>query len=372
VAGLAAVAAEDTCAICGRPISGPVYMASDSILGEQFMVCSNCVMLPRCFRCGRPVWKDGLTLPDGRHLCARDAKAAVLDINEARRICDGVADDLDRLFSRYTSFPTNVDVSVIDRIDVDEEFETAGHAFESPDILGWTIVNKLDEPSRFKIGLLGGLPAASLKAVCAHELSHTWAAVNVPPARHERMARDAEEGFCEMVAYLLMDSQREDEQKKFILRNHYTRGQVQLFLEAERQYGFDQILDWMQYGETAQLEPGRLDKLRDVQMPVENRTEPKPAAATRFPAQFFPVTNTDSAVARTPSREPDTIELQGILWAKPPAAVINGQTVFAGDRFKLKLNGTNVNVRCVKIRKDSVVVENTDSGKRDELHWRNN
>ena len=31
-----------------------------------------------------------------------------------------------------------------------------------------------------------------------------------PRERHGRLARDAEEGFCEMVGYLLMDSQNEE------------------------------------------------------------------------------------------------------------------------------------------------------------------
>ena len=65
--------------------------------------------------------------------------------------------------------------------------------------------------------------------------------------------------------------------KKFILKNLYTRGQVQLFIEGNNKYGFDQILDWMQYGDTSELETGRLDKILDVVMP-------RPASVTDSPA----------------------------------------------------------------------------------------
>ena len=57
------------------------------------------------------------------------------------------------------------------------------------------------------MSLMTGLPLAELKATCAHEYSHAWVGENVPKERRARLGRDAEEGFCELVAYLLMDSQ---------------------------------------------------------------------------------------------------------------------------------------------------------------------
>ncbi len=113
----------DLCAICGKPISGTIYLATDKVTGEQKEVCSDCLKLPRCAICGLPV-KDGMQLPDGRFLCTRDARTAVLKADDAERICAQVKDDLDRLFSRFTAFPEKVDVSVIDRIDVDSMFHS--------------------------------------------------------------------------------------------------------------------------------------------------------------------------------------------------------------------------------------------------------
>ena len=170
------------------------------------------------------------------------------------RFAAEVKDDLDRLFSRFTSFPDNVDVNVIDRIDVDSMYGISGHDFESPDLLGCIEPVTNDGVKRYHMSLMIGLPLSELKETCAHEYSHAWVGENVPRARHARIDRDAEEGFCEMMGYLLMDSQGEEGEKKRVLKNSYTRGQVQLFIAAEQQYGFEDVLDWMRYGVTSRLD----------------------------------------------------------------------------------------------------------------------
>jgi hypothetical protein len=380
----AAFAAGDRCAVCNKEISGTVYTIKDEITGEQKMVCSNCVVLPRCFRCGLPVNEDGLALPDGRHLCPRDAKIAVLDVDVARRIYEEAHDDLDRVFARFTSFPTNVDVLIIDRVDVDTEFDNIGHTYESPDVLGWMVTKTNANEKRFKIGLLSGLPAEHLKAISAHELSHTWVAVNVAHERHARLGRDAEEGFCEMVAYLLMEAEHEEVQEKYILRNAYTRGQVQLFIEAEKRYGFDEVLDWMKSGKAAQLRPDHPEDIRDIETLVGSSVVETPIAnhlvaehhlnsSGANSSSLAPVSKSAETnlplVAPSSTPEPAKLKLQGILWGNPPSAIINGHTIFAKDRFKLKIGGVEMTFRCLEIRKNSVRIENVDSGKQSELSF---
>jgi hypothetical protein len=200
--------------------------------------------------------------------------------------------------------------------------------------------------------LMTGLPLAELKATCAHEYSHAWVGENVPKERRARLGRDAEEGFCELVAYLLMDSQQEEAQKKFILQNHYTRGQIDLFIEAEKRYGFDQVLDWMKYGETGQLEAGHVDQLRDVKMPS--------AKSVSGSSAIYGRTNTPA-----PARV--IIKLDGIMWGNRPVAVINGHSFLVHDLNPVKVGGTNVNIRCLGIQKTSVRIQNVDSGKEQEL-----
>jgi hypothetical protein len=354
--GPALSARGDLCAICGRPIPSTIYLVTDKVSGEQKEICSDCIKLPRCSICGLPV-KDGTQLPDGRSLCARDAKTVVLNADEARQICGQVKDDLDRLFSRFTVFPANVDVSVIDRVDVDSMFITEGHNFESPDLLGCIRAETVNDRTRYKMSLLTGLPVAQLRETCAHEYSHAWVGENVPKERRARLGRDAEEGFCELVGYLLVDSQNEETEKKRVLQNHYTRGQIDLFIEAEKRYGFDQVLDWMKYGASEQLEAGHVNELRDVKIPSA-----KTVANDSIPASHINNNNTNR-----PAPVPATIKLQGVLWGNQPVAIINGLSFFAKDQKKVKIGTNNVTIRCLEIGKKSVRIRNVDSGTEQEL-----
>jgi hypothetical protein len=352
--GLPAAGAPDTCAICGHVIQGTVYIATDKVTNKKKLVCSDCIQLPRCAICGIPVRDNGLQLPDGRYLCARDAKTAVVTADDARRICAQIKDDLDRLFSRFTAFPDNVDVGVIDRIDVDSMYSANGNDFESPNLLGCIHPETVNRETRYKMRLMTGLPLAELKATCAHEYSHAWVGENVPKERRAGLGRDAEEGFCELVAYLLMDSQGEELQKRFILQNRYTRGQVELFIEAEKRYGFDQVLDWMKYGTASQLAEGHLDQLRDVKMPAAKSAVGGSAVSTW--------TGKPAPVAA-----PAVIKLDGVMWGSRPTAIINGRSFLANDQNPVKVGGTNVMIRCLDIQKNAVRIRDVDSGKEQEL-----
>jgi Protein DA1 len=352
----APVLAQDVCDICGKPIIGSFYLVTDQVSGEQKKVCTNCILLPRCFICGLPVKDEGTQLSDGRWLCARDSQTAVMDVDTARQVADETRDELDRVFSRYTSWPTNVNISVIDRVDVDSMFQPVGNSFESPNLLGCIRAVMEDGKKHYEMNLLTGLPLVELRATAAHEFSHAWVGENVPPERHANIARDAEEGFCEMVAYLLMDSEGQEGQKQFILRNHYTRGQVQLFIAAEQEYGFGQILDWMKYGETSRLVEGQLNEILDVKMP--------PGAGVS-PGLYAPT-------VKAPIQAVSSLELQGILWGNPPAAIINNQTVFPNDQFKVNIGGRETHVRCLEIQTNFVRIENLDSGEEQQLRlWDN-
>ena len=349
--------AQNVCAICGKPINGPFYLVTDQVTGEQKFVCSNCILLPRCFICGLPVKNGGEQLPDGRWLCARDSQTAVLDADTARQVAGEVHDELDRLFSRDTSFPTNVTVNVIDRVDVDSMFQIVGNEFESPNLLGCIRPVTDGGSKHYEMSLLTGLPLVELKATAAHEFSHAWVGENVSPERHARIARDAEEGFCELVAYLLMDSEGEEAQKQFILRNHYTRGQVQCFIAAEQRYGFDQVLDWMKYGNGSRLDDGRPEEIRDVTMPV--------GVVTASPALY-------ANPLAAPIKPASSLELQGILWGNPPVAIINNHSVFPNDQFQVDIAGKEVSIRCLEIQTNFVRVQNLDSGQEQELRLWNN
>ena len=169
---LAGVYGPDPCSICGQAITGTIYLGTDKTTGEKKMVCGTCVRLPDCIICSLPVGAGGIQLADGRHLCARDAKTVVLKASEVERISFQVRDELDRLFSRFAEFPKQVEVSAIDRIDVDDMFHPDGNDFESPNLLGCIKTEEVEGVKHFKMRVMTGLPLTELKATCAHELSH--------------------------------------------------------------------------------------------------------------------------------------------------------------------------------------------------------
>ncbi|HEY1787630.1 MAG TPA: hypothetical protein VGJ73_05715 [Verrucomicrobiae bacterium] len=356
LACFACAAWADDCAICGQQIDGKIYLMTDDVTHKQVKVCANCIQLPPCFICSLPA-KDGVHLPDGRWLCVRDAQNAVMDINDVQRTFGQVHDYLDHLYARFTSFPTNVDVAVIDRVDVDSMFQLVGNSFESPDVLGVTQPVMTNNVKRYKISLLTGQPMPQLEEVCAHELSHAWVGENVPAERHARIDRDAEEGFCEMMGYLLVDAMGEEGEKERVLENAYTRGQVQLFIAAEQQYGFDEVLDWMQYGVTGHLEDGHLDEIRDIKMP-----------ASQAVATFAARRDVNSA----PPAAPAGLQLQGIMWGSVPSAIINGRSFFSGDEQKVPLGQTSVEIHCLSITRTAVEIRNLDSGKDEQLKLQSN
>jgi hypothetical protein len=342
----------DRCAICGGKIGDTVYTITDEVTHEKLLICNTCVTWPDdCFICGLPVRKDYTRLSDGRFLCARDAKTAVLDNDDAKQICDKVKDDLDRMFSRFLTFPgSNVDIAIVDRVSL-LAFKIPGNDFECPNLLGYIQPKTNHGQVRYAMSLMSALPRAEFKATCAHEYTHAWVFANLSPARRETLGPDAHEGFCELVAYRLMDSQGEEEEKRAILKNTYTRGQIHLFIDAEKRYGFNDIVDWMKYGVEAQLDGDHLGSVRTIQFP----RLPRPANRVFL----YPAISTT---------EPDTLVLRGLSSAREQLfALINDRTLAVGETGRIRVGKTNVLVRCLAIGDHSVRIQIVDSGQLQEL-----
>src|SRR5438132_92619 len=121
----------ERCAICGSPIADRVYLLTDKVTNEKKQVCKACSLLAQtCFVCGLPLKNDFTTLPDGRLLCARDTRNAVLNDDEARHVCEETKEALDRLFSRFLTLPEkNVTTAVVDRVNLLELFKFPGNDY---------------------------------------------------------------------------------------------------------------------------------------------------------------------------------------------------------------------------------------------------
>jgi len=338
----------EKCAVCGEDIAGDtIYIFTDKLSLEKKHLCFDCSILPDlCFVCGMPVKRNFVKLPDGRVICERDAKNCVLDAKEAKGISASVCDEMDRVFSRFTAFPTNVDVSIVDRVNLLALFKVPGNDFECPNIQGYFRPRTNHNVLRYQVSLMSALLRGDLKATCAHELSHAWVAENVPADRRETLGEDAEEGFCELIAYLLMDSENEQDEKKVILRNNYTRGQIHLFIAAEKAHGLNDVLDWMKWGTASELDADEPNRIREVAIP----------RAKSVPAQSAPV------YIAMPTPAPDTLELKGISGTKGHALVlINDQTLAVGETAKVRVGKTNMLIRCLEIRDDSARIQIVDS-----------
>jgi hypothetical protein len=183
-------------------------------------------------------------------------------------------------------------------------------------------------------------------------LAHAWIFENVPPDREARMKPDAREGFCELVAYLLLTAQGERMATAEIRSNGYTRGHTDLFIEAENRFGFNEIVEWMKYGEDDSLRANDLTRVRAV------------VAMARDHAPVSSVYVGSSAPVRTF----DQLTLQGVTWSKTrPMAMINGQTFEPRDEVKVRLGDTNITVRCLSISEDSVLVQAAGSSESQTL-----
>ncbi len=298
--------------------------------------------------CGLPVRKNSVKLPDGRFFCERDSKSAVTDTAEAVGICTETREQLERLFSRFISFP-RVHLAVVDRINLLTLFKIPGNDYECPNILGYFRAVTNHNQRRYDISVMSGLRASELKATYAHEHTHAWVSENVALERKQRLARDAEEGFCELISYLLMDSQQDEEMKRIQLKNDYTHGQINLFVEAEKRFGINEVVDWVKFGVDSELEAGSLENLRKIAMPPPERGNQR-------------------WVSIEPPKAPDRLLLKGISWTKARAfALINNQSFAPGEWGKVQVGTTNVTIRCLAVRENSARIQLVDSGEELEL-----
>ncbi len=347
----------DHCSICGALFGTRVYTGEDHVTGQKVQFCSDCATLSTaCFICGLPARTNYTQLPDGRVLCARDARTAVIDEAEGRRVCRATKETLDRLFSRFLNLPdTNVTVAVVDRVHLQELFKFAGHDYVCPNVWGYLETATNEGHAQHKLSLLSALPLASFQATIAHEYTHAWINENLSPKRKQGLSQDANEGFCELVSYRLMDAQNDEGQKRLIKRNNYTRGQIHLFIAADQTYGLNDIVDWMKYGTADRLVAGELGRVRDVELP---RLAPGPG------------TNPPGYTLKSTSI-PDTLVLKGISWVQPhPVAMINNRSFGVNEQGRVLVGQTNVLIRCLAISPEAVRVRMVGTGEERELRLR--
>jgi hypothetical protein len=289
-------------------------------------------------------------------LCARDAKTAVFNLDEATRVFDEMHDRIDHMFARFTTFPdhTKISLAMADHVTLQELLTLAGNDYECPNYLGFTKPVTNGTLVSYRISLMTGLPLTWFRSVCAHELSHAWVHEQVPAARRKTLGRDAEEGFCELIAYLCAVAQRDEFEKATILRNGYTAGQIDLFVAAEATYGINDVLDWMRSGTDEELSKSDPQRIRNVAPP-----ERQPVPVETVPI-FQP--------APSPTTFTNLI-LKAVFWdEKRPLVLINDRTFGLHEEAKVRLGSTNIVLRCLSITPNSVRLRVAGSETDEELN----
>lgn len=339
------------CDVCGGGFGSRVVYFQDKVDGSRKALCESCGSLPTvCAHCGVPVANGYVRLSDGRVICGRDARLVVLDPAAALDICRETVSTLNERVGRFISIPEkNVRIQMMDRIDVQALYRIPGHDFSCPNVMGYTFSTRSREGAvRHSIFILTGQTRGDLHAVTAHEYAHVWMDEHVSKQRRARLDPNTREGFCELLAYLVAEARGEREAMRGILANGYTRGQVQLFLEAEKEYGFNDIVDWMKYGTTGRLSENNLAAIREVVMPrrlgqdvVQN-------------VLFLP------AASPPPATQ---LQLKGIIQgSRTSLAMINNLTLAEQEQGRARVGAGEVAIRCLKIGKASVVIEKISEG----------
>lgn len=348
------------CDICGKTITGEFYQEVDAVTGKTNRVCADCQKLDHCSVCGLPV-KTGFTrLPDGRILCARESAAAVCDQDEAKDICRDTRDDLDRVFSRFITFPSDdVEVSIVDKFHLQNLFFAPGFQKTCVSVNGATASNPLGNGKYLHtIDLLSCMSKTHLTAVCAHEYTHAWMGENVSAARRAALEKDTTEGFCELVAYKYMASRQETAEMDYIKRNNYTQGRILVLIAADDQYGFNTVLEWIKSGEDDHLELANLDRIRAVRGSAYSPQPPPASLWTVVPSA-------------PPTIVPDTLQLKGISGTPDHRfALINNTTFETMERETVRVGQTNASVRCLEIHADSVIIQVNGSNQTQQLFLR--
>jgi len=355
-------ASPPVCRVCDQSIPGEFYFVKDKARGGKFEVCTNCFNLEtRCFSCSLPVKTGFTTLADGRTLCKYCAKDAITQDEAARTVCWETRDALDRLFSRFLTFPqTNLSVTIVDRFTLDSLFKSPGYAQQCTSVFGATRTLVVGGHRLIHaISVLNGLSPAQLEAVAAHEFAHAWLNENLTAARQAVLSREAQEGFCELIALELMQDRNHAAEINNIKESPYTAGQLEAFLAAEKLRGFDAVVDWVKSGEAGKLDPADPDGIRAMREEAHSMPARPPVVAGGVPLYY-------SYAPTAPL--PERLMLKNLSGLpNRRLAIINDRTFAVNDQAVVKLAASNPLVRCVEIRTNSVLIELDGTGTNQEL-----
>ncbi|MBI3878747.1 MAG: protein DA1 [Verrucomicrobia bacterium] len=352
---LAQTPTANRCESCGKVFATDGHYAHDLVRDRDRLVCQACSLLTiNCAACNMPVGeKNPKRLPDGRTYCATDARNLVLDQREADHLFHEVKRDVARLLGEWLPVPdANITFILADKDEFLRYFAELKNPIHDPHlVLGITRTFRINGgPIQHAIIVLNGLVPAQFTATAAHELGHAWMHERTPALR--TLNSDTLEGFCELVAWKVLDGRHEESEKKRLLASTYTHSQIQSLIAAEQRYRFFRVIEWVQNGADTWLDP---DPRRAERLLVMREAAPAPVA--------------QPLSAPAVASAPDTLLLRGILGTAKGGrvALVNDGTFAPGDKLKVRLGEGKVAVECLEIREQSVLLAVGESGERQEL-----
>lgn len=334
------------CRSCQQVIQGDYLEYIDEAVGGTVAICQECsTNAHKCFHCNVP-FKNGLTtLADGRLVCSRDALDGLNRDEELTEVARDVRERLNTLFHGTMVFPEATALLTRDTrglVGMRKKMVGGG-----PPVGLTRSVSRV--PGRFDhtIFILSGLRKSRVMAVCAHEFTHAWLAEQVGTTRG--LADATLEGFCELVALKFMETVGVPFEVEYIKINRYTQGQLMAFLALDQEKGFEGVLNWLRRSKEITL---------TTASPV-----PQSVVPTALPAV------SSAALEPVPVPVPEKLILKGIVGAGTgKLALINNQTLAAGETARVKIGRTNMLVRCLEIGIDSVVIAVGDGDEKQRLN----
>jgi hypothetical protein len=332
----ATAATDNRCVVCQKYITQRVYLFTSPYAAEKQSVCSACAQVDTtCAICTLPVRSGFTKLPDGRFLCDHDAKEAVLTQDALDEIYREVKRDLFRMLAGNVLPDKNVTVELAGRTDLDRLSRSQRFPHDKQVTLGLTETRGRTGAFEHRIYILSGLRKSRTAAVCAHEYTHAWLHENVVAGR--KLDSDTVEGFCELVAFKLVSERNEAVEKKIILDNSYTSGQIHSLVKAEDRYRFTEIVKWMKDGVDDKVDLGNTARV------LVRKSDDQPIQVAWQPVK--------------PTAVPDTLVLRGISGTPQRRfALINDTTLEKGEQAKVRVGSTNVVVCCLEISDAAVVL----------------
>ena len=339
VAHSPAVSPADPCPICGKRYGAKAYSHTGRNEAESVIICGECAKLNTfCYICGVPVKDKMLRLADGRLLCEKDTRQAVLDPFEAKNIFEEVKRDAQSILSRSGSLPHSISLVLEAKERLDKNAPDLISAHDDRLLLGMTrTVQRGASEFEHTIYLLYGLTRDRMKLVAAHEYGHAWLLENV----HRKLTFNAIEGFCDWLAYKIAKDKNMLQETKVLLASEYSGNQLKAFIAAEEQKSFYHVIQWLKDGIDPEIDPKNLERILALRS--------QPSASTEFSLAFS---------APAPQPAPTNLVLKGLSGAKARRfALINNSTLAVNEQSSVRLGESNVTVRCVAIGDNAVTIQ---------------